>query len=375
MEERLRWSGSVRGIVYVRIERRLGGNGEASFRWARYLEGPVCWIRAPERADRRAFIKAVAAALTRLISFQPKAPCPGDPPEWLVEGITEELLAVGGPELIPQPGDISTKLGGSWSAVKGGLREWRLSDSWAAVALSIRERGLLSFKKLSFPAPEDLQGERGLHYGRCARLFLWELTRLPNGYRRLAAFIRALPWRLNWQVAFLETYRPLFQSYLDVEKWWALGAHRFLHSAGLGWVSAKTALERLRDALTITLEIRENSKAPPRRKRVPLREALTQLNPAQTRAVILDAARRLNALRAESPPQVAQLIARYRNALLGYLHAQSTAPSGPARNFASWQARLALRNTLSALDALDVARQALESRANANELAQAGAGR
>jgi hypothetical protein len=75
---------------------------------------------------------------------------------------------------------------------------------------------------LSWPAAEQLVGERGELYRSSAQLFVHQLLNLPEGAACMRTMLEQLPLYYNWQFAFLHAFHELFPQPVDVEKWWSL---------------------------------------------------------------------------------------------------------------------------------------------------------
>ena len=128
-------------------------------------------------------------------------------PRWLSTGIAEMVKAD-----TPETLVLQANLPISRARVQ--------DDPIAKIRKNLETYVPLTFDELSWPG--TLAPERVRHYDECAHLFVHELLRLRNGENCMQQMLSGLSIRLNWQVAFLDAFKPHFTQLVDVEKWWGL---------------------------------------------------------------------------------------------------------------------------------------------------------
>ncbi len=337
-------------IALVRAKKGLG-------RWNYFVEFSL-------QVRRETFVRAIVGVL--LVDLAHNTPGPYEPevPVWLREAIVEEILATAATQVLPsKEGPLrSLQVGVVWQAFSD--REYRYSDQWAAIILEFRKKPPLTFTELSFPVPADLEGEKGKHYRRSARLFLRELLRLPGGGKRILRMLGGLSHRLNWQFAFLDAYRPIFRSILDVEKWWAVASTRFIYGTVVGIRNEAASLFRMDQALTVVLLIRRSPNELPQREVLPLTKAIRRVPSAQLPRLLRMVEKRLLAAGVGAPPRVRDLLLRYLGAIRGFLNEwERGAIVSSARGYVMWEQQRVLDELFSRLADLDREREALEKKA------------
>ena len=169
----------------------------------------------PERY-MRAMVQVVLLELANRTAVQHSAEIPA----WLAEGIAYGLLANHRAELVLTPPRLEAN-GVFYRPVVADVR--RISP------LELAHRTLLdatplTFEELSWPAPGQVETPL---YRASAQVFTYELLHLRGGQACLGDFLTALPGYLNWQLAFLQAFKPHFSRPLDIEKWWSLRAAEF----------------------------------------------------------------------------------------------------------------------------------------------------
>src|SRR5262249_44071290 len=144
-------------------------------------------------------------------------------------GFARQLLSSKEERLILPPPDavengmnikrIRVELTDNPAAIGPNMR--KLNPLAEAMAM-FRTNTPLTFDELSWPTDEQLSEKSGGVYTSSAQLFVAELLRMEHGSEYMRAMLVQLPNYLNWQLAFLAGYKPVFQDPIDVEKWWAL---------------------------------------------------------------------------------------------------------------------------------------------------------
>ena len=354
------WRGKIHVIINPRILHPDVG-------WVRSTKGLEQWdyfVVFSQQVRRETFVRSLVGVL--LVDLAHNAPGPYEPevPVWLREAIVEEILSTAATQVLPSKEGPLHPLqeGRVWQALFH--REYRYSDQWAAMILEFRKDPPLTFTELSFPVPADLTGDKGRHYRQSARLFLHELLRLPGGGKRIVRMLEGLSHRLNWQLAFLDAYRPIFQSFLDVEKWWAVASTRFIYGTVVGIRNEAASLFRMDQALTVVLLTRRSPNELPQREMLPLSKAIRRVPSDQLPKLLRTVERRLLAAGTGAPPRVRSLLLRYLEAIRGFLNEwERGAIVTSARGYVMWEQQRMLDELFSRLEALDQERKALEKKA------------
>jgi len=164
-----------------------------------------------------------------------------------------------------------------------------------------------------------------------ALAFLVKLRQLPRGDLRLKQMLAHLTQHLNWQTAFLQAYKPIFHSLLEVEKWWALARIQFIGEGAAEAWPPQRGLDILGQLLSVTLSTRNAPGAPARRVPVSLQQAVRRLALADFVSVARLKQRQLAAVAARLPREVGLLGREYRILLERYLTAAHQASARTRR--------------------------------------------
>jgi hypothetical protein len=311
-------------------------------------------LQLPEQVEATALVRLIVQALLTEIATRSPGPNPPEIPIWLVEGLTGRLLARAGPDLAVEPNPLLNKVSDFWGQVLPSTRHQRPADVTATLRRQLQSRGPLTFTQLSLPTPEMLTVENLDHYRACAQLLVGELLRLPNGPPTLWAMLQQLTQHLNWQTAFLQAYQARFPRLLEAEKWWALTIAQFTGRDEANAWPLPASLEKLQEALSVSVEIRASPNELPRRVAVPLQHVLGGSDFAQQTQLLRLKLRQLEFLRMRVPPELVPLVSNYLATLGRYLEQRAlpSMASGHQRQ-APLPARALLRQTRRALDDLD----------------------
>ncbi|RME93612.1 MAG: hypothetical protein D6766_07870 [Verrucomicrobia bacterium] len=268
-----------RGKIHVNLRTATGMGELPQVTGRQYLDGWQFSITTPDELPPRDFVRAVTAALLLETARRTPGPHPGEVPWWLIEGVTEEIQSRVGPALVPPETSLAAKIGNQIGQLDARPRDVVLAGEWAAVRQWLRERGALSFERLSLPEPGDLRGDSAVAYRMSARAFLLQLRRLPGGRLLLQRFLASLTSCLNWQTAFLGVYRQFFPTLLDVEKWWTLSWRQLAGAGAFEPWSDERALAGLAELLQAPVLTQAGPGEPVRQELVPLAEAPRRLRP------------------------------------------------------------------------------------------------
>ena len=115
----------------------------------------------PDQLDAPKLTRGVVNVLLLEYANRGQGPKPSELPLWLVEGITQNLLAVAGTDLV-----LSTIPNGSMLRV---TRDRRGLDYLQNARAILASKGALSFSDLAYPRPQLLAGDRLPVYQRAPR--------------------------------------------------------------------------------------------------------------------------------------------------------------------------------------------------------------
>ena len=116
-------------------------------------------------------------------------------PAWLTDGLSQELLAAAGQEIILSSPDKMV----NGLPVSRTITTTRGLDSLAGARRVLRDHAVLAFEQLSWPTDAQLAGDDSGAYRASAQLFVNELLALKNGPAHLRAMLETLPKFYNWQ--------------------------------------------------------------------------------------------------------------------------------------------------------------------------------
>lgn len=314
-------------------------------------------VALPDILSRDRFVRAIVQVLLSEIANRSAGVHPAEVPRWLVDGLGGELRALNEVELFLPPPTLTAR----GLAVSRLLVSARWSDPGEQARQAFRSRPPLSFEQLSWPAESQLTGEAGEVFGRSALLFVDALLHLPDGPVCLRAMVEDLPRHYNWQMAFLDAFRPRFQTALDVEKWWALQVVYLTgHDLFDRWTPEESR-KRLDAALRFPVEVRTAGGEMPLRGEVNLQTLIREWPLPRQARVLQDELADLDLLRLRVAPETGSLVEDYRRVVQVYwdkrgLSAQllGKGPPGPVADRVAQQ-------TIAQLNALDLRREALRT--------------
>jgi hypothetical protein len=316
-------------------------------------------VELPDVLPRRNFTRALTGVI--LLEFANRA-APSrstEIPAWLTDGLAEEMLSAGAPEIILSA-PAKTVNGLPLTKIDATRR---VLDSLAAARRALGKTAPLTLEELSWPTDAQLDGADGGAYRASAQVLVGELLKLKNGPRDLRAMLSSLPDYYNWQTAFQSAFRENFPQPLDFEKWWALQvAGLAAHDRGPGWTAAVSGA-RLDEILRVPVEMRMASNSLPARAEISLQAVIRNLDAARQNEILQARLRDLEFAEFRLAPQFAALAGGYRRVIADYLgEPQVYAPVPPRSRHPSAASRNAgVAQTLQKLDALDARRRAVES--------------
>lgn len=351
------------GKIHVRLQTATSPDQLPVASATRHADGWSFGLVTPEELRPDELVRSLVRVLLLELADRSPGPYGAEIPHWLSEGLTAEVLGQVGPDLVPAPNLLLAKVGGQFGELSSSARERVFSENLDASRRRLREEGALTFEELSLPPPGSLQGETGRRYRDSARAFLAELRALPDGERLLRQLMASLTRCLNWQTAFLATYRAHFTTLLEVEKWWTLASTHFATAGIVEIWTAPQAADAMAGILTVTLATTNGPGAAPTREQLSLTGAMTRLGFGEFVRLVSLKQRQLAILLLHSPPDVAGLCREYSSLLGLYLElcGRQVQEDGGSVSLSRGQRRLLERLAYS-LERLDGQRRQLEQR-------------
>ncbi len=362
---RLGVSDQWRGKIAVRIRPARRTVPAVVVTSSRYSDGWIYGVDVAEEVEPEEVLRGLVRVLLLEIANRYPGPCNVELPFWLVEGLARDLLTVEGADLILQKNPLVGKVGQSWGQLQSSARSRLLVEQTLELRKFLLASPALTFDELCLPSAKHLSEEGLPHYRASAHLLVKELLRMPQGSQTIWNMLSLLPRALNWQTAFLHAYSARFSTLLDAEKWWALSVVQFTGRDGAYAWSVPRTLERLGDALQISVEVRRSPNEAPQRSSVSLEEVIRNWGRGPQRTALLGVLSRLRAVGSSAAKQTYPVVQGYQNLLAGYLHRRDRLPKGnEAKGMGSAEANILLRDTLTRLRELEQARARLQAAAS-----------
>ncbi len=332
------------GKIYIHLK-PAGPDAEIMLKPLRFSTGWQYQLWLPTRLERTRLVTAITHTLLQELANRHAGARPANVPQWLVEGLTTQVLIAGGPALVPEPRRVL-------------VVDVTPRDHFTQARDLLRRHGALSFSDLNMPSPSQLSGPGWAAHQASSQIFIASLLRLNRGNQCLLQFTRELGNFLNPQLAFMKAFGEHFQSALEVEKWWSATALNFTgRDHRMNWTQA-VSLQRLDEILQTPLEIQNAAGQPARRQSARLQDGLRQLDFAQQRQLFTGTLRHLEILQGNAPPDLSRLVIDYRDTLANYLQERGRADiRSDLRNRITGAHAAIMEATVRQLDLLDVIRE------------------
>lgn len=312
-------------------------------------------LELPDLVDRTRYVRGMVQVLLLEYANRGAVARSAEIPAWLVEGMTRDLLASGEGQLVIAPPPSSPGPVAFTPTMVSRVRENPLERAHQELS----GQRSLTFHELSWPTPEQLDGDAAPLYSGSAQLLLNQLLAFEDGRDCLKSMLRRLPDYLNWQLAFLQGFQGHFQRPLDIEKWWAVRLAAFTGRELSQMWSLEQSWVQLEDVLHPPIDVRASAGELPRRSRAALQTVIRDLNQGRQRTILGEVLRRLDTLRPRVAEPLVPLVDEYRQTLGRYL-----AEHDQVGSRIPFRAKAVQRNfrdeTLRRLDALET-RRALEN--------------
>ena len=296
-------------------------------------------VEMPDQITKDRYLRAMVQVVLLELANRDARGQSAEIPAWLTEGLTYQLLANHGPDLVINAPRLHVN-GVTYTPPA-------TTDARPISSLERAHKILLgdtpfTFEELSWPAPRQIDGSDGPRYRACAQLFTCELLKLPGGRDCMREFIGALPSYLNWQMAFLQGFKPHFTRPLDIEKWWALQSTGFAGRDLIQTWTYEDSWNKLAAALMASVDVFGNTNELPLRAEVKLQTIVRDWEPAKREAVLRGKVGELESLRTRIAPELLALTADYSQTIAVYLKPRGMLKGNGQRD---------LLNRLDALDA------------------------
>ena len=349
--------------IYLTLKPALALDENVAFIPTRLEGNWIYHVVLPDILPRERLARALTSVFLMDFANRNAGSQPAQIPAWLVEGLSQEILAETMQDVILSvPGQTVGKIPvDRISFTERGV------DSLASAREVFQTYSILTFQELCWPTDIQLSGDDGGVYRASAQLFADDLLGLRNGPAKLRATLDALPHFYNWQTAFLSGFRENFASPLDVEKWWALQTVIFAaHTHGPQWTPALSR-EKLDEILSVAADFRSASNSLPMRAEISLQDVIKNFNSAVQLQVLHAKLYDLEVAQFRMSPSLAILAAEYRNALAGYLgEAQVSRRGAIVKKYSS--KIVSARDTLLILNGLDARRRFIAATAGRSSL-------
>ncbi len=343
------------GTIYLVLYPARSANDAITITSDRFKNGWQYRVDLPSLMERPRYVRAIVQVLLLELADR-TAPARGaEIPLWLVEGLSQLVLASNEVEIILSPPRAAPN-GLNFSATFQATRKQSL---WQQAQQQLGGRPPLTFEALSWPSRQDFTSDAGGQtYRGSAQLFVGELLRLPDGRASLQRMLAQLPQHYNWQFAFLEAFHNRFERPLDVEKWWALSLLRASgRHGGQAW-SLVESWQELDQAIQAAVQVRTRTNELPLHAEASLQTVIREWDPARQTSALSNILQALGLLRLRIAQEHVGLLQDYYQAIETYLLQRDRSASNfPLTKRAG--RRRAAEAAIQQLDALDSRRMAL----------------
>lgn len=310
LNDRSQWKSKI----FVSLQPAQTAEDEIGFLAEHFKDGWAYRMEIPTPVDRTRLVRAVTLVWLTEHANRKGGERSAEIPLWLLEGLTQTLLADHAVEVLLTPPQAAE----NFVPISRSVVTNDMSQAWRKQA----QRGPMSLEELSWPKENQLNGVDAAIYGQSARLFISELMRFQDGRDCLRTTIEELPNYLNWQMAFLRGFRTHFTKLLDVEKWWALQVDFFNNRDAHGMWSSSESWQKLDAILRTPVEARRDLKELPQSTEIPFKTVLSEWEFQQQEPVLTTKLTELDSARGRVAPEFVSLVDSYRRFISEYLTTQ-----------------------------------------------------
>jgi len=278
-------------------------------------------VELPQLVDRTRYVRAIIQVLLLEMANRNATARSAEIPSWLLEGLTQEVLASSTKdELIPPPPQPTSDIMRPAVSITyvNALKENPLRQAHEKLILTAP----LSFQDLSWPGTEQVGMTISELYRDSAQLFVDQLLAMTDGPACLRAMIEALPEHFNWQFAFLRAFHSHFQRPLDIEKWWALQAVHFTGRDLAQMWPPEESWQKLDALVRSDVQIRFGTNDLPVHGEVSLQTIITDWDAARQTQALKAKLQELELLRIRVAPEFVPLATQYYQVIASYLSAR-----------------------------------------------------
>jgi len=340
------------GKIYIFLVPSNGSDHPVTIMSERFRDKWQYRVELPDLIQRGRFVRSIVEVL--LLEFANRTPGghSAEIPVWLSEGFAQQMLACNELEIILPP----PRSNGNGSKLIANNVSARRNNPVEKAFAALKSRPPLSFHELSWPAEDQWSEESAQVYRSSAQLFLHQLLELKEGRESVRAMLSKLPQRLNWQLAFLDSFQSCFQRALDVEKWWALQmVHLGRRDLEQQTWSFEESQRKLDDALHSSLEIHTGTNEMPLHTSVTLSAVIRDSDHLAPARPLQATVRDLDLLRMRIAPEFIPVLDKYRQVLETFLQRQGR--SGKKASQGDRQQAIAQLEELDSLRAMVRPRQ------------------
>ncbi len=342
------------GRIFVSLYPTTSADDPVNIVIGQFRDGWQYRLEVPELVNRFRYVRGVIQALLLEAANRRATTHSAEIPVWLSEGLAEELMLSSETEIILPPPRAG---GGNFSLATRTVNA-RKENPLEVIHQQLCAHPPLSFQQLSWPEPDQLEGEAAATYRDSAYLFVYELLRLEAGRACLHSMLAQLPQHYNWQFAFLKAFQPYFQRPVDVEKWWSLHIEQFTgRELAQTWPLDKS-WQKLDELVRSAVQIRSGTNELPMQAEVKLQTIVRECDRSQQDQALRQKTRELQMLRVRLAPELVPLADDYQRVLVNYLQNRDHGGLPLLKKAAR---RHTVQETLRELDALDARR--LEAKA------------
>lgn len=342
-----------RSTVYLVLHPARAPGDAITVTSERFKSGWQYRVDFPDLVERSRYVRVIVQVLLLEMANRTAQTRPTEIPPWLVEGLSQLLLASNEVELtLSSPTASANGLNYRATTVnarKEGLRE--------QAHKSLHGRPPLTFESLSWPDVDSLSGDVGDLYRGSAQLFVGELLRLPDGRGCLRAMLAQLPQHHNWQFAFLRAFNAFFERPLDVEKWWALSATQATRRDLAQTWTLEESWRKLDQTIRFAVQVRTGTNELPLHAEITLQTVIREWDSARQTQSLTNTLRELAMLRLHIAQEFVGLVQDYYQTLETYL--QQSDRAGAAFSTKKAGQPDAFETAIQQLNALDARREAL----------------
>ena len=303
------------GKVFVTIYPSRGAEQPIAINAEPFSDGWQYSVILPNLIERVRYVRTIVQVVLVEMANRGGVTHAAEVPLWLVEGLTQELLASREIQIIlPPPNTPANNIRLTYTPLDA-----RRANPLEKAHQVLTRLTPLSFQQMSWPADEQLVNAGGERFSCSAQLFVHQLLEFTDGGSCLRSMLSELSRHYNWQLAFLTAFHSHFGRPLDVEKWWALEVAHFTGRDLTEAWSMEEGWQKLQDAIHPAVQIRTGTNELPLEAQVSLQSVIREW-PANRQPPALQAKlRELESLRLRLTKDLAPLVDEYRQVISAYL--------------------------------------------------------